>query len=89
MLLHLVDAARKVLDAVLQNVFGNLFLIENNNVPDRACAAPQIFANGQDLSDHNRRARKRLQNLQLSALDALRNVHFPFPGEQWYRAHRA
>ncbi len=56
MLLHLVDAARKVLDAVLQNLFGNLFLIENNNVPDRAYAAPQILPNGQDVSDHNRRA---------------------------------
>jgi hypothetical protein len=56
MLLHLVDAARKVLNSVLQNLFGNLFLIENNNAPDRAYAAAQILAYGKHLSDHNRRA---------------------------------
>jgi hypothetical protein len=56
MLFQLVDAARKVLDAVLQNLFGNRFLIESNNFPDRAYTVLQILANRQNLMDHNRRA---------------------------------
>ena len=56
MLFQLVDAARKILDAVLQDLFGNLFLIEANYVPDRAYSLPQILANRQYLPDHNWRA---------------------------------
>ena len=56
MLLQLVDAARDVLDAVLQDLLGDLFLIEDDNLHDRTYAALQIFANGQDLVDHNGRA---------------------------------
>jgi hypothetical protein len=49
MLFQLVDATGKVRDAVLQNLFGNLFLIENNNVPNRAYPMLQILANRQYL----------------------------------------
>ena len=56
MLLQLVDAARGVLDAVLQDLLSDLFLIEDDNFLDRAYAALQILANGQNLADHNRRA---------------------------------
>ena len=89
MFLQLVDAVRDVLDAVLQDFLGDLFLIEDDNPLDRAYAALQILANDQDLADHNRRTRKRLQRVQLSALDALGNVNFPFAGEQRHRAHLA
>ena len=51
-LLQLVDAARDVLDAVLQDLLGDLFLIEDDNLIDRAYAMLQILANGQDLADH-------------------------------------
>jgi len=56
MLPQLVDASRDVVDAVLQDLLGDLFLIEDDNLLDRAYAALQIFANGQDLADHNGRA---------------------------------
>jgi len=36
MLPQLVDASRDVLDAVLQDLFGDLFLIEDDNFLDRA-----------------------------------------------------
>jgi len=52
MLLQFVDAARDVLDAVLQDLLGDLFLIEDDNLIDRAYAMLQILANGQDLADH-------------------------------------
>jgi len=52
MLLQLVDAARDVLDAVLQDLLGDLFLTEDDNLIDRAYAMLQILANGQDLADH-------------------------------------
>ena len=89
MLLQFVDAARDFFDAVPQDLLGDLFLIEDDNFLDRAHAALQILANDQDLSDHNRRAGKRLQRAQLSALDALGDIHFPFSGEQRHRAHLA
>src|SRR5216684_4913979 len=89
MLPQIVDAARDVFDAVLQDLLSDLFLIEDDSFLDRARAAPQILANGQDLSDHNRRAGERLQCAQLSTLDALGDFHFPFSGEQWDRAHLA
>src|SRR6266851_3081212 len=89
MLLQLVDLARGVLDAVLQDLLSDLFLIEDDNFLDRACAELQILANGQNLADHNRRARQRLQHSPLSALDALRNVHLAFAGEQRDYAHLA
>jgi hypothetical protein len=38
MLLQLVDAARDVVDAVLQDLLGDLFLIEDDNLLDRAYA---------------------------------------------------
>src|ERR1017187_10099084 len=89
MLLHLIDALRDVLDAVLQDRLGDPFLIEDDNLLARAYAALQILANDQDLSDHKGRAWKRLQRAELSALDALGNVHFPFAGEQRHYAHLA
>src|ERR1700693_325611 len=89
MLLQIVDAARDVLDAVLQDLLSDLFLIEDDNFLDQTYAALQILADGQNLADHNRRPRKRLQHSQLSALDTLRNVHFPFTGEQRDYAHLA
>jgi hypothetical protein len=89
MFVQLVDPARDVLDAVLQDFLGDLFLVEDDNSLDRAYAALQILANDQDLADDNRRARKRLQRPQLSALDALGNAHFPFAGEQRHCAHLA
>src|SRR5437870_4654396 len=56
MLLQLVDAAGDVLDAVLQDLLSDIFLIEDDNFLDRAYAALQVLANGQDLADHNGRA---------------------------------
>jgi hypothetical protein len=41
-----------VLEAVLQDLLGDLFLIEDDNLIDRAYAMLQILANGQDLADH-------------------------------------
>src|ERR1035438_2027604 len=53
---HLIDALRDVLDAVPQGRLGDPFLIEDDNLLDRAYAALQILANDQDLSDHKGRA---------------------------------
>src|SRR5712664_2206074 len=49
MLPQLVDASRDVLDAVLQDLFGDLFLIEDDNFLDRErYAALQVLTNGQE-----------------------------------------
>ncbi len=56
MLPQLVGASRKVLNAVLQDLLGDLFLIEDDNVPDRTYATIQILSHGHDLADHDGRA---------------------------------
>jgi hypothetical protein len=87
MLLQLIDAARDVLDTALRNLLGDLFLIEDDDFLNRASAALQIVANGQNLVDHNGRARKCFQGGELSPLDTLGNVHLPFAREQRRGAH--
>ncbi len=54
--LQFVDPARDVLDAVLQDLFGDLFLIKDDNSLERAYPAPQISAHGDDLANHHGRA---------------------------------
>src|SRR6266550_6801541 len=89
MLLHFADAGRDFLDAVLEDLLGNLFLRKDNDFLDRAYAALQVLAYGQDQANHHGRARKRLQNAQLSALDTLTNIYFPYAGKQRHHAHLA
>ena len=89
MLVQFVDAARDVFDTLLQDLIGDLFLVEDNDVLNRAQAAFKILAHGYHLLDHNRRARKGLQRSDLSALDALGNFHFFFASEKRRCAHLA
>ncbi len=84
---HLVDAAGYVIQPVGYDLFGDLLFVEENDFLDGAHAALQVVADGDDLADDDGRARKRLQNAQLAALDALGDFDFAFAGEQRHRAH--
>ena len=87
MLVQLIDAAGDLFHTVLQNLFGDFFLVNNHRVLDRTEPALQVLANGQNLQDHDGRARKRLELGELPALDALGNLHFLFAREQRRSAH--
>src|SRR5579872_6115699 len=86
---HLVNAAHHVLEAVLQDFVGDLFLVEGDDFLDGAHAAAKVVAQGEDFPDHDGRAGKRLKHSVLAALDALGNFHFAFAGEQRNGAHFA
>src|SRR5262249_42466767 len=88
-LVHLVDAVRSRLDARLNDLVSDFFLIENHYFFDRTNAALQILADSQHFIDNDRRTRNRLQNAKLSALDSLRNLNFTFTGKQGNGSHLA
>ena len=84
-----VDAAYGGLDARLHHLFGELFLVEDHHFFDVAHAALEVFAQGDDLANHDRRARDGLEHAHLAALDALGDFDFALAGEQRHGAHLA
>ena len=86
---QLVDLARHLVEAVRDDLFGDLLFVEENDFLDGTHAALQVFTDGDDLADDDGRTRQRLQNAQLAALDALGDFNFTFAGEQRDRAHLA
>ena len=73
----------------VQHFFGDLLLVEEYDFFDRAHAALQVFADGDDFADHDRRTRHRLEHAQLATLDALGDFNFAFAGKQRNGAHLA
>ena len=86
---QVVDLSGEFLQTVLQNFVGDLFLVEGDHFLDGADALFEVFAHRQQFVDDDRRARKRLQNAQLSALNALGDFNFAFAGKQRNRSHLA
>ncbi len=86
---QIVDAAGDVLQAILDHFLGDLLLVEEHDLLDRAHAALQVLADSHDFANHDGRARQRFQHPQLPALDALGDLHFALAGEQRDRAHLA
>src|SRR5450432_1403477 len=78
-----------LLRALLQNLFRDFFVVDNDRVLDGAQPALQVRPYGQHLQNHDRRARKRLQFRELSAFDTLGNLHFLLSSEQRRSAHLA
>ena len=76
-----VDAADGLPDARLQNLFGDLFFVEDDDFLDVADAALEVFAEADDFANDDGRARDRLHDAELSALDALGDFDFAFAGE--------
>ena len=82
-----VDLSRELLQAVLQNFIGDLFLVEGDHFLDGADALLEVFAHRQQFIDDDGRARQRLQNPQLPALNALGDFHFAFARKQRHCPH--
>ena len=82
LLLHL---ARPLGDALV----GDLLVVEDHQLANGAVAALQLVAEVDDLLGHQRRARDRLDDRQLAALDAAGDFDLAFAGEQRHGAHLA
>ena len=86
---HVVDLAGELVQAVLQDLVGDLLFVEGDHFLDRAHAFLEVFAHGQQFADHNGRPRQGLEHAQLTALNALGDFHFAFAREQRHSSHLA
>ena len=86
---HVVDLAGELIQAVLHDIVGDFFFVEGHDFLDRANAFLEVLAHGQQLADHDGRARERLEHADLPALDALGDFDFALAGEQGHSAHLA
>ena len=86
-LVERVDLGEKFLQAVLDDLFRDLLFVERHQLFDRADALLQVLAQSEEFTNHNRRARKRLQNAVLPTLDPLGDFYFAFAREQGNSSH--
>ncbi len=84
-----VDAGHGCLDARLNHLFGEFFVVEDDDLFDVAHAALEIFAERHDLANHDGRARDGLHHAHLAALDALGDFDLALARQQRHRAHLA
>src|SRR6185437_11802960 len=84
-----IDPADRLTNASLQNLFSELFLVEDHHFLHVPHAALQVFAQRNDLANHNRRARDGLHHAHLPALNALGNLNLALARQQRNRAHLA
>src|SRR5262245_43465618 len=84
-----VDLPQDLLLAVLDLLVGQLLVDERDQLADAALVVLELIAHLHDDAGDRRRARDRLDDGQLAALDALGDLHFAFAGEQRDGAHLA
>ncbi len=88
-LAHVVDLALHLLGALLDAFVGDLFVVEDHQLADGALAGVQMVAELDDLLGDQRGAGNRLDDGELAALDATRDLDFALAGQQRHRAHLA
>src|SRR5580700_1920388 len=86
---HGVDLAGEFVQAVLQNLVGDLFFVEGYDFFDGAHTLLQVLAHREQFMDDDGRARERLEHAQLAALDALGDFYFAFARKQGNGSHLA
>src|SRR5581483_4203924 len=86
---QLVNLAGDLLQPVLQDLVGDLLLIEDDHFLDGADTLLEILTEGDDFTDDDRSAGKRLQDAQLAAFNALGDLHLAFACKERNRAHLA
>ena len=67
--------------------FGELFILELNNLLDGSHTSAQAFANRDNFFNDHGRARDGLHDQELPALHPLGDDYFAFAGQQRHRAH--
>ena len=88
-LLDGVDLAQHLAGPLLDPLVGDLFVVEDHQLANRAPAGLQVVAHLDDLLGDGRRARDRLDDRQLAALDALGDFDLAFARQQRHGAHLA
>ncbi len=86
---QLVERLQRLLSLVLDFLFGQLFVIKDDDFFDRARALAQILRHRDQFLNHHRRARDGLHHRQQPALDALGDGYFALARQQGHRAHFA
>ena len=88
-LAHGFDLPQHLPLALLDLVVGDLLVLEDHQLADAALVVLQLIAHRHDRAGDGRRARDRLDDGQLAALDALGDLDFALAGEQGHGAHLA
>jgi hypothetical protein len=84
-----VDLGKKFFQPLLDNLFRDFLFVEGDQLFNGADAFLEVLAQGEQFTNYNRRARKRLQDAVLASLDALGDFNFAFAGEQRNGSHLA
>ena len=84
-----VDLLEELLRALLDLVFGDLFVVEDDQLADGALAGAQLIAHADHRLGDRGHARDRLDHRELAALDAAGDLDFAFAREQRHGAHLA
>jgi hypothetical protein len=86
---HGLDLPQHFTLAVLELVLGQLVVREGDKLANRALVGLQLLAELDDLPRHHRRARNRLDDRELPALDAPRDFDLPLARQQGDGSHLA
>ena len=84
-----VDLLQHLAGALFDALVGDLFVVEDHQLADGALAGAQLLAHVDDRARDGRRARDRLDDGQLAALDALGDLDLALAREQRHGAHLA
>ena len=88
-LVERVDLGEKFFQTLVDNLFRDFLFVERHQLFNRADALLEVLAQSEEFTNHNRRARKRLQNAVLAPLDALSDFNFAFARKQGNSSHLA
>ncbi len=88
-LVERVDLVEKCFQPLLDNLFRDFLFVEGDQLFNGADAFFEVLAEGEQFTNDNWRARKRLQDAVLPTLNPLSNFNFAFAGEQRNGSHLA
>ena len=86
---HRVDLHEDHFLAIVDHLVGDFLVAEGDELADRSFAGAKLVAHDQNAPGDCRRARNRLDDTQLAALDALGDGHLTLAREQWHCPHFA
>src|SRR5262249_47216216 len=78
----IVDLLLDLLSALLDALVGDFLVVEDHELADRALAAVELIAQLDDALRDERRARNRLDDGELAAFDAPRDLDFAFASQK-------
>src|SRR5216684_3864208 len=88
-LAHRFDLLLHLLGAILDALVGDFLVVEDDELADRAITAAQLVAEQDHFLGDERRAGNRLDDGELAALDAPRDLDLALARQERHRAHLA